>query len=143
LISARAARAYREKFHEETLSDPRYHEAAPKDMVGWLKNHPYLRTTHSSPIVVGDAHGERFDASVTVPHRLEADGEQACLPLFYYGVTGQDEWFAPCEGMVIRVIVLDTSGETIVISIIGAGVDDLNSFLPKAKHVLDTVRWGK
>src|SRR3712207_3882799 len=104
LSSARAARAYREKFNHDVLSDLRYHEPAPRNMSGWFKKHPYLKTTHLSPIVVGGAHGEQFDARVSLPHRFEADNEAECIPLFYYGVTGDDLWFVQCKNKV-RVIV--------------------------------------
>jgi hypothetical protein len=141
LSSARVTHAYREKFNKDLLSDPRYHEAAPKDMSGWFKKHPYLKTTHSSPIVIGGAHGEQFDARVSLPHRFEADNEAECLPLFYHGVTGDDDWFVLCKSKV-RVIVVDIRGETVVI-VIAAPTDDFSNFLRAANQVLDSVRWGK
>jgi Zn-dependent protease with chaperone function len=122
------------------MRDTRFHDAAPRDMIGWFKEHPYLRITHSSPIVVGSAHGEEFDASISDLYRLETGGEAVCLPLFYYGVTGDNAPFGLCNKGRVRLIVVDTGGETVVIVIAG---DELNEFLPEAKHVLDSVRWGE
>src|SRR5919112_4144236 len=37
---------------------------APKDLVGWLQNHPYLKTSKPQPVTVGGVEGEQLDVLV-------------------------------------------------------------------------------
>src|ERR671917_2041367 len=37
---------------------------APKDMVGWLQQHPYLQTSQPEPVTVGGVKGVEFDVGV-------------------------------------------------------------------------------
>src|SRR5215213_4283731 len=34
---------------------------APKDLVGWLQHHPYLKTSKPQPVTVGGVRGEQLD----------------------------------------------------------------------------------
>src|SRR5215213_2221412 len=34
---------------------------APKDLVGWLQQHPYLKTSKPKPVTLGGVKGEQFD----------------------------------------------------------------------------------
>ena len=34
---------------------------APKDMVGWTQQHPYLQTSNPEPVTVGGVKGVKFD----------------------------------------------------------------------------------
>src|SRR5829696_2685714 len=40
---------------------------APKDMVGWLQQHPYLQTSQPEPVTVGGVKGLQFDVVVGGP----------------------------------------------------------------------------
>src|SRR5215217_7435716 len=37
---------------------------APKDLVGWLQHHPYLKTSKPQPVTVGGVKGEQLDVLV-------------------------------------------------------------------------------
>src|SRR5215204_7456074 len=37
---------------------------APKDLVGWLQHHPYLKTSKPQPVTVGGVKGEQFEVLV-------------------------------------------------------------------------------
>jgi hypothetical protein len=34
---------------------------APKDLVGWLQHHPYLKTSKAQPVTVGGVKGEQLE----------------------------------------------------------------------------------
>jgi hypothetical protein len=39
-------------------------EEAPKDLVGWLQHHPYLKTSKPQPVTVGGVKGEQLEVLV-------------------------------------------------------------------------------
>src|SRR5215216_8019942 len=39
-------------------------EEAPKDLVGWLQHHPYLKTSKPKPVTVGGVKGEQLEVLV-------------------------------------------------------------------------------
>src|SRR5215210_6581492 len=51
---------------------------APQDLVGWLQQHPYLKTSKPEPVTLGGVKGEQLE--VLVDH----------LPKDYYGNCGTD-----------------------------------------------------
>jgi hypothetical protein len=114
-------------------------EKAPKDIVGWFKQHPYLQTDKPEPVTVGGLKGLQFDVVVENP------------PQDYYGVCGSDcvDLFRLSgehshvigEEEKQRVIVLeDVKGETVTV-VIASGATDFDKVVPKAQKVLDTVDW--
>ncbi|CAA9461093.1 MAG: hypothetical protein AVDCRST_MAG58-2592 [uncultured Rubrobacteraceae bacterium] len=50
---------------------------APKDLVGWLQHHPYLKTSKPQPVTLGGIKGEQLDVLVED------------LPQDYYGLCGE------------------------------------------------------
>jgi hypothetical protein len=113
---------------------------APKDLVGWFRRHPYLRTTDAKPATVGGVEGVRFDVSVV---------EQ--LPEGYRGVCGTEcvdeakvadgrALFQP-RGVKTRLIVLkDVEGETVTVAI-HSRATEFDEFVPEAQKVVDSVEW--
>jgi hypothetical protein len=57
---------------------------APKDLVGWFRRHPYLRTTEPKPATVVGIEGLRFDVAVA---EVGPEG--------YRGYAGRDAWTPP------------------------------------------------
>jgi len=114
---------------------------APKDLVGWLQRHPYLKTSKPQPVTLGGAKGEQLDVLVEE------------LPQDYYGLCGPDcVDIAPLsndeaaayfrEVNKRRAIVLeDVNGETVMIWFAGPP-DKFDKFAPKAQKVVDSVKWG-
>src|SRR5215217_2078445 len=90
---------------------------APKDLVGWLQHHPYLKISKPQPVTLGGVKGEQLE--VLVDH----------LPKDYYGLCGtdcvdiapvsNDEYEAAAYFREVnkrRVIVLeDVKGDTLMI----------------------------
>ena len=56
---------------------------APKDLIGWLRRHPYVRASTPEPVTVGGIEGERMDVSVVdLPEDHVGACGQDCLDLF-------------------------------------------------------------
>ena len=106
---------------------------APKDIVGWFQNHPYLQTTKPEPVTVGGVKGQQFDWVVA------EDSPYAEVDTFKYS-DGSDA--ASAKGFKYRAIVLeDVKGETVTIGI-GSKAGEFDGFAPEAQKVLETVKWS-
>ncbi len=113
---------------------------APKDMVGWFQQHPYLQTDKPEPVTVGGVKGEQFDVVVeNLPEDYPSVSGANCVNIFRLS-TGS----TVCQGEEekVRLIVLeDVKGETVTIGSVSP-VTVFEEFLPEAQKVLDTVKWG-
>src|SRR5918993_1839976 len=92
---------------------------APKDMVGWLQQHPYLQTSKPEPVTVGGVKGLQFDMVLgELPQNYIGTctaivGNPNCVDLFRLS---SGEPIFQAEGYPVRVIVLeDLEGETVTI----------------------------
>ena len=118
---------------------------APKDMVGWLQQHPYLQTSKPEPVTVGGVKGLQFDVVLgELPQTYIGSctaivGNPNCVDLFRLS-TGEPIFLA--EGYPVRVIVLeDLEGETVTIGIFSPA-SEFEEFAPKAQKVVDSVKWS-
>ena len=114
---------------------------APKDLVGWLQHHPYLKTSKPQPATLGEVKGEQLEVLVEE------------LPKDYYGLCGPDcvdiaplsndeaaAYFSEVNKR--RVIVLeDVKGDTVMIWFAGPP-DTFDKFAPRAQKVVDSVKWS-
>jgi hypothetical protein len=117
---------------------------APKDMVGWLQQHPYLQTSKPEPVTVGGVKGLQFDMVMGDlpkgynPTCSSIIDNPNCVDLFRLS-TGDTIFLA--EGEKMRVIVLeDVEGETVTIGFISPA-SEFEEFVPEAQKVIDTVKW--
>ncbi len=112
---------------------------APKDMVGWFEQHPYLQTDKPEPVTVGGVKGVRFDVVIED------------LPQDYYGVCGLDcvDLFRLSTGLQtllgeaykLRLIILeDLKGKTVTMGFTSPATE-FDEFAPVAQKVLDSVKW--
>ena len=90
---------------------------APKDMVGWFEQHPYLQTSKPQPVRVGGVKGLQFEVVLgDLPQTYSGTcttivGQPNCVDLVRLS-TGRSLFVA--EGYPVRVIVLeDLEGETV------------------------------
>src|SRR5215203_3645461 len=118
---------------------------APKDMVGWLQQHPYLQTSKPEPVTVGGVKGLQFDVVVgDLPQTYSGTcttivGQPNCVDLVRLS-TGEPILLA--EGEKVRVIVLeDLEGETVTIGFFSPA-SEFEEFAPHAQKVVDSVKWG-
>jgi hypothetical protein len=117
---------------------------APKDMVGWFQQHPYLQTSKPEPVTVGGVKGLQFDVVVGdrpqyyIPTCTSIVGNPNCVDLFRLSTGGP---ILLAEGEKVRAIVLeDLEGETVTIGFVSPA-SEFGEFAPEAQKVLDSVEW--
>jgi hypothetical protein len=112
---------------------------APKDLVGWLRRHPYLRTSTPEPVEVGGIEGERLDVVVgDLPEDHVGACGPDCVDLFRLS---DGSALGAGKGFKYRAIVLeDVKGETVIIGF-GGPAGEFSGFAPEAHKVLDGVQW--
>src|SRR5215217_4377354 len=95
---------------------------APKDMVGWFQQHPYLQTSQPEPVRVGGVKGLQFDVVLgDLPQTYLGTcttivGHPNCVDLFRLSTGGP---ILLVEGDKAGVIVLeDVEGESVTIGFV-------------------------
>jgi hypothetical protein len=121
----------------------KYLRPAPRDVVAWLRAHPYLEVFAPRRIRVGGLAGTRGDVAVAgVPDRpdtCEDLNPRQCVALFPFA--GSSEIFVAVEGPPSRNFVLDTRGAPLLVTV-DAPEAERAAFLALAETVLRTVRFG-
>src|SRR5919112_1366003 len=117
---------------------------APKDMVGWQQQHPYLQTSNPEPLTVGGVKGLQFEVVVGdrpqyyIPICTSIVGNPNCVDLFRLSTGGP---ILLVEGEKAGVIVLeDVEGETVTIGFVSSA-SEFGEFAPEAQKVIDSVEW--
>jgi hypothetical protein len=112
---------------------------APKDLVGWLRRHPYLRTSTPEPVEVGGIEGERLDMVVgDLPEGHVSACGPDCVDLFRLS---DGSALGSLKGFKYRTIVLeDVKGETVIIGF-GSPADEFDMHAVETQQVLDSVQW--
>lgn len=115
----------------------------PEDLVDWFQDHPHLSTSKlSRESYEGVSASEFYALAESQPGTNLVDCLQPCVPLFSYvnELMGQQSSFVLFDEAESRIVVLDIGGEEVVVTM-ESPTDELGNFLPKAKTVLETVRW--
>src|SRR5215204_1291255 len=114
---------------------------APKDLVGWLQHHPYLKTSKPQPVTVGGVKGEQLDVLVELPKDYSVDPECSdCVDIA--PLSNDQEAAIFMEVNKRKVIVLeDVKGDTVMIWF-AAPPDEFDEFAPEAQKVVDSVKWS-
>src|SRR5215213_2948514 len=117
---------------------------APKDMVGWFQQHPYLQTSKPEPVTVGGVKGLQFDVVLgDLPQNYLGTctsivGHPNCVDLFRLSTGGP---ILLVEGEKAGVIVLeDVEGETVTIGFVSPA-SEFGEHAPEAQKVLESVEW--
>src|SRR5215204_2703647 len=112
---------------------------APKDLAGWLQNHPYIETSKPEPITVGGVKGLQFDlVAKGVPEDHYSLCGTNCVDMFQVS-TGNAALF---EGEKLHCIVLeDVEGETVYIDFGPDDPKDKGSDYTEAQKVVESVKW--
>jgi hypothetical protein len=128
-----------QKVYKPTEKDTPKLVEAPKDLAGWLQNHPYIETSNPEPITVGGVKGLQFDATAEgVPEDHYSLCGTNCVDMFQAS-TGNIALF---EGEKVHSIVLeDVEGETVYIDYADAPAE-LDKFATEAHKLLDSVKWA-
>src|SRR5215212_9262644 len=116
---------------------------APKDLLGWLQHHPYLKTSKPQPVTVGGVRGEQLDVLVEVPKDYAVDPEcdpGSCVDIAPLSNDQEAAIFMAVNKR--KVIVLeDVKGDTVMIWF-AAPPDEFDEFAPEAQKVVDSVKWS-
>ena len=117
---------------------------APEDLVGWLQQHPYLRTSEPEPVTVGGVEGVQFDVVLGdlpqnyIPTCTSIVGTPNCVDLFRLSTGGP---ILVLEGDKVGGIVLeDVGGETVAIGVYSPA-SEFGEHAPEAQKVIDSVEW--
>jgi hypothetical protein len=117
---------------------------APKNIAGWLQQHPYLQTSKPEPVTVGGVKDLQFDVVVGdlpkgyTPTCSGIVGQPNCVDLVRLS-TG--ETISLAEGEKVRVIVLEAlEGETVTIGSFSPA-SEFEEFVPEAQKVIDSIEW--
>ena len=115
---------------------------APQDLVGWLQQNPYLKTSKPQPVTVGGVKGEQFEVLVDhLPKDYYGNCGTDCLDIFYQSGGDRIGYFKAFN-RERRVFVLeDVKGDTVVIWFAGPP-DTFDEFAPEAQKVVDSVKWS-
>jgi hypothetical protein len=118
---------------------------APKNIAGWLQQHPYLQTSKPEPATVGGVKGVEFDVDVGDlpkgynPTCSSIIDNPNCVDLFRLSTA---EPIFVAEGEKVRVTILeDVEGETVTIGF-SSPATEFDEFAPHAQKVVDSVKWG-
>jgi hypothetical protein len=111
---------------------------APKDLAGWLLNHPYIETSKPEPITVGGVKGRQFDlVAKGVPEDHYSLCGTNCVDIYQVS-TGNAALF---EGEKLHSIVLeDVEGETVYIDF--GPEEEKGSDYTEAQKVVESVKWA-
>ena len=128
------------RFFEPTNTNT-YMTDAPKDVVGWFQEHPYLETRKADPVEVGGVEGVRLDLVVgDLPegHHSEWCGS-GCVNLirFNSGVPPLIFWQ---EDKARMIVLEDVEGETVITGFVSPAAE-FDEHAPEAQKVIDTVQW--
>ena len=116
---------------------------APKDLVGWLEHHPYLKTSKAQPVTLGGVKGEQLDVFVKdLPQDYNPLSECGPDCVDIAPVSNRQETVIFREVSKRKVFVLeDVKGDTVMLWFAGAP-DTFDKFAPKAQKVVDSVKWS-
>ncbi len=114
--------------------------AAPTDYIAWLREHPDLRVSASQPVQVADTPGQ--SVTVEVSFTRPAHSDAFCRNRYRITCTFLAPTMSYNNGVRLRVIVLDTEPQPLVITIGGVNERALAAVEKAATPVLDSLRIG-
>jgi hypothetical protein len=122
---------------------------APKDLIGWLEHHPYLKTSDPEPISVGGVKCLQLDVAVAkdLPEDYHsgvcssiADPEE-CVDLFKVSTHHSPVFVVASSKLHLIVTKDELSGLTVAMGYASRSTN-FDEFAPEAQKVIDTVEWG-
>jgi hypothetical protein len=114
--------------------------AAPADYIDWLRKHPDLRVSAPEPVQVADTPGEGVD--VEVRFTKPAHSDPFCRQRFLRTCTLLAPGISFFDGVRLRVIVLATEPQPLVITVGGVNERALATVRAAAAPALDSLRIG-
>ena len=113
---------------------------APQDLVGWLQEHPYLKTSKPQPVTIGGVKAQQLDVVVDhMPEGYYGDCGLDCMHVFYQSGGG---YFNAIDRERRVFVFEDVKGETVVIWFASEADETFDKFAPEAQKVVDSVKWS-
>jgi hypothetical protein len=114
---------------------------APKDLVGWLEHHPYLKTSKPKPVTVGGVKGEQLDVLVEdLPKDYSSLCGPGCVDIAPLSNDQEAAYFREVNKRKV-IVFEDVKGDTVMIWF-AAPPDEFDEFAPEAQKVVESVKWG-
>src|SRR5215213_1380477 len=115
---------------------------APQDLVGWLQQHPYLKTSKQEPVTLGGVKGEQLEVVVDhLPKDYYGNCGTDCLDIFYQSGGEEIGYFNAINRERKFFVLEDVKGETVAIWF-ASTADKFDEFAPEAQKVVDSVKWS-
>jgi hypothetical protein len=114
--------------------------AAPGDLLDWLRRHPDLRVSRPEPTTIANVPGETVD--VEVDFTRPAHGDPFCRQRYLRRCTLLAPGLSFFDGTRLRVTVLATEPQPLVVTVIGINQRALATVEKAAAPVLDSLRIG-
>lgn len=114
----------------------------PDDIVGWLTDIAYLKTSTPEPVTVGGLEGMVLDFTVDLPDdRAECTPILvSCILLFHHTPSGV--WTFYPDNKIVRMWVLDSDREPVLIIAETTPRTDADEFLDEAEEIVSTIDFG-
>jgi hypothetical protein len=122
---------------------------APKNLVGWLEHHPYLKTSDPEPISVGGV--KCLQLAVAVAKDLPEDYHsrvcssiakpEECVDIFRVSTHHSPVFVSESSKLHLIVSKDELSGLTVTMGYASRSTN-FDEFAPEAQKVIDTVEWG-
>jgi hypothetical protein len=125
----------------------------PKNLVGWLEHHSYLKTSDPKPVSVGGVEGQQVD--VAVANDLPGDYHsglcspiadspiayvEECVDLFRVSTHHSPIFVSESDELRLIVLQNELSGQTVALGYVSRATS-FDEFAPEAQKVIDTVKW--
>jgi DNA-directed RNA polymerase specialized sigma24 family protein len=136
LVFARLTEVYEPGIRGRTASL----RPAPADMAAWLADHPDLRAGKPEPVTVAGVSGEAVP--ITVRFRRPAHADPGCEEAFRRTCTAIAPGASFFDGTRLRMIVLPTEPDPLVITQMVAPGGDLEELEAAAAPLLESLRIG-
>ncbi len=113
----------------------------PDDLISWLQEHPYLKTSDPEAATVGDRQGTQIDVEVSHLPRDYSTGcpDSGCLELIL-----SDEgmgFVLPAGGKSRLTVLKDIEGQTVMISSNAYPTSEFDGVVADTQKVIDTMEW--
>ena len=122
---------------------------APKNLVGWLEHHPYLKTSDPEPISVGGVKCLQLDVAVAedLPEDYHSGvcssiaKPEECVDIFRVSTHHSPVFVSESSKLHLIVTKDELSGLTVAMGYASRSTN-FDEFVPEAQKVIDTVEWG-
>lgn len=129
---------------EVSTERDRHIRPAPRDLLAWLRAHPYLHLGTPKRVTLGGVDGQQFDVTVKKipgPSNCQQFAPAHCVTLFPITRTGEPVDLAETDDAPSRYTLLRVGGKPVLV-VVSAPKDQKAAFVAEADKLLRTVSFG-